>query len=239
MHIGAQFLREHMEKETFIHYAITNSGGFAANVVQAYAEAQYVVRAKDNTELKKMFERVKRLAVGAAYMTETEVEEPEIVSAFSSFIDNPTLADVARENIKAAMPIKYTEEELDYIKKFVAAGSTPEETEIIPTEISEDKPTSSDVADVSWVVPTSMISVPTWAVGTPGHSWNVTAQGKSAVAHKGMDLAAQIMANIALDMLEKPELIEKAKADLKENLKGRSYEKECFIPKDKKPVPIY
>ncbi len=239
MNIGAQFLREHMEKETFIHYAITNSGGFAANVVQAYAEAQYVVRAKDNTELKKMFERVKRLAVGAAYMTETEVEEPEIVSAFSSFIDNRTLADVARENIKAAMPIKYTEEELDYIKKFVAAGSTPEETEIIPTEISEDKPTSSDVADVSWVVPTSMISVPTWAVGTPGHSWNVTAQGKSAVAHKGMDLAAQIMANIALDMLEKPELIEKAKADLKENLKGRSYEKECFIPKDKKPVPIY
>ncbi len=239
MNIGAQFLREHMDKETYIHYAITNSGGFAANVVQAYAEAQYVIRAKDNTELKKMFERVKRLAVGAAYMTETEVDEPEIVSAFSSFIDVPTLGDVARENIKACMPVKYTEEELEYLKKFVAAGSTPDEEDIIPTDIIEDKPSSTDVADVSWVVPTSMISVPTWAVGTPGHSWNVTAQGKSAVAHKGMNLAAQIMANIALDMMEKPELIEKAKAELKENLKGRTYETECMVPKDKKPVPIY
>ena len=62
---------------------------------------------------------------------------------------------------------------------------------------------------------------------------------KSQNENKGMDLAAQIMANIALDMMEKPELIEKAKAELKENLKGRTYASECMIPKDKKPVPIY
>ncbi|MBQ2058222.1 MAG: amidohydrolase [Firmicutes bacterium] len=239
MNVGLQFLREHMAKETFIHYAITNTGGFAANVVQAYAEGQYVIRAKDNTELKKMAERVKKVAQGAAWMTETEVEGPEIVSAFSSFIDNTTLADVARENIKECMPIQYTEEELEYLKKFTAVGGTPEETNMASTEIHEDRPTSSDVADVSWVVPTMMISVPTWAPGTPGHSWNVTAQGKSSVAHKGMNLAAQIMANVALDMLEKPELIEKAKEELKTNLKGRTYATECFIPKDKKPVPIY
>ncbi|MBQ4506211.1 MAG: amidohydrolase, partial [Firmicutes bacterium] len=102
-----------------------------------------------------------------------------------------------------------------------------------------DQPTSTDVSDVSWVVPTVMISVPTWAVGTPGHSWNVTAQGKSPVAHKGMNLAAQIMANIVLDVLDKPGTIEKAKEELQTNLKGRVYENECFIPKDKKPVPIY
>ena len=239
MNIGIQFIREHMDKETFIHYAITNTGGFAANVVQAYAEGQYVIRYKDNTELKKMDARVQKIAKGAALITETEVEEPEIVSAFSSFVDNTTLADIARENIKECMPIQYTEEELAYLKKFIACGSTPDEEEIVPTKIREDQPTSTDVSDVSWVVPTVMISVPTWAVGTPGHSWNVTAQGKSPVAHKGMNIAAQIMANIVLDVIEKPGTIEKAKEELQANLKGRTYESECFIPKGKKPVPIY
>ncbi len=237
--IGIQFVREHMTKDTYIHYAITDTGGRAANVVQAYAEGQYVIRAKDNTELKAMMKRVDKIAKGAAMMTETEVDEPEIVSAFSSFVDNTTLADVARENIKECMPMQYTEEEMEYLKKFIACGSKADTGELIDEEIHEDRPSSTDVADVSWVVPTVMINVPTWAIGTPGHSWNITAQGKSGPAHKGMNLAAQIMANIALDMMDKPELIEKAKEELKTNLKGRTYETECLIPKDKKPVPIY
>ena len=239
MNIGIQFIREHMTKETFIHYAITNAGGNAANIVQDYAEGQYVIRAKDNTELKKMQVRVDKIAKGAAMMTETTVEEPEVVSAFSSFIDNPTLADVARENIKECMPIVYTDEEKAYLEKFIACGSKAGQGMLVDDKIHEDEPTSSDVADVSWVVPTSMVMVPTWAVGTAAHSWAATAQGKSATAHKGMNLAAQIMANIALDMMEKPELIEKAKEELKANLNGRVYEDECFIAKDRKPAPIY
>ena len=237
--IGIQFIREHMTKDTYIHYAITDTGGRAANVVQAYAEGQYVVRAKDNTELKKMLARVDKIAKGAAMMTETTVDEPELVSAFSSFIDNTVLADVARENIKACMPMDYTEEEKAYLEKFIAVGAKAGTGELLDNEIHEDQPTSSDVADVSWVVPNSMITVPTWAFGTAAHSWAATAQGKSAVAHKGMNLAAQIMANIALDMMAKPELIEAAKEEHKKNLRGRTYEGECLIPKDKKPVPIY
>ena len=237
--IGIQFIREHMAKETYIHYAITDTGGRAANVVQAYAEGQYVIRAKDNTELKKMQARVDKIAKGAAMMTETTVDEPEIVSAFSSFIDNKTLADIARENIKASMPIQRTDEEKEYLRKFIAIGAKAGTDDLVDDEIHEDDPTSSDVADVSWVVPTSMIMVPTWAIGTSAHTWNATAQGKSSTAHKGMNLAAQLMANIALDMLEKPELIEQAKEELKKNLNGRVYENECFITKDRKPVPIY
>ncbi len=239
MNIGIQFIREHMDKETYIHYAFMDVGGRAANVVQADAEVQYVIRAKDNTELKAMQERVHKIAMGAALMTETEISKREIVSAFSSFVDNTVLADVARENMKECVNIEYTDEEKEYLKKFVACGSEPNSEELVSTEIREDRPTSSDVSDCSWVAPTLMISVPTLANGTPGHSWNVTAQGKSSVAHKGMNLAAQIMANVCLDMLEKPELIEKAKEELKKNLNGRTYESECFIPKDKKPVPIY
>ncbi len=237
--IGIQFIREHMTKETYIHYAITNTGGLAANVVQAYAEGQYVIRAKDNTELKKMQARVDKIAKGAAMMTETTVDEPEVASAFSSFIDNKTLADVARANIKECMPMQYTDEEKAYLEKFIALGSKAGQGKLLDDVIHEDDPTSSDVADVSWVVPTSMIMVPTWAFGTSAHSWAATAQGKSSAAHKGMNLAAQLMANIALDMLEKPELIEQAKEELRKNLNGRSYENECFIAKDRKPRPIF
>ena len=237
--IGIQFVREHMTKDTYIHYAITDTGGRAANVVQAYAEGQYVIRAKDNTELKAMMKRVDKIARGAAMMTETEVEEPEIVSAFSSFVDNKVLADIARENIRECMPMQYTDEEKAYLEKFIACGSKAGSGEFLDEEIHEDRAASTDVSDVSWVVPTVMINVPTWAIGTPGHSWNVTAQGKSATAHKGMNLAAQIMANIALDMMDQPEKIEQAKEELKKNLNGRTYEEECLIAKDRKPVPIY
>lgn len=237
--IGIQFVREHMTKDTYIHYAITDTGGRAANVVQAYAEGQYVIRAKDNTELKAMMKRVDKIARGAAMMTETEVEEPEIVSAFSSFVDNIVLADIARENIRECMPMQYTDEEKAYLEKFIACGSKAGSGEFLDEEIHEDRVASTDVSDVSWVVPTVMINVPTWAIGTPGHSWNVTAQGKSAPAHKGMNLAAQIMANIALDMMDQPEKIEQAKEELKKNLNGRTYEEECLIAKDRKPVPIY
>lgn len=237
--IGIQFIREHMSKETYIQYAITNAGGNAANIVQAYAEGQYVIRAKDNTELKKMQARVDKIAKGAAMMTETEVEEPEIVSAFSSFIDNPTLADLARKHIRECMPMQYTDEEKAYLEKFIACGSKAGSNLLIDDEIHEDHKTSSDVSDVSWIVPTVMINVPTWAIGTSAHTWSATAQGKSSPAHKGMNLAAQIMANIALDMVEEPALIEQAKEELKKNLNGRVYEEECFIAKDRKPVPIY
>ncbi len=237
--IGIQFIREHMTKDTYIQYAITNTGGSAANIVQAYAEGQYVIRAKDNTELRKMQARVDKIARGAAMMTETEVDEPEVVSAFSSFIDNPTLADIARKYIKECMPVEYTEEEKAYLEKFAACGSKAGTGELTDEEIHEDRPTSSDVSDVSWIVPTSMISVPTWAIGTSAHTWSATAQGKSSPAHKGMNLAAQIMANIALDMAEDPGLIARAKEELKKNLNGRTYENECFIAKDRKPVPIY
>ncbi len=242
MNIGIQFIREHMEKETFIHYAITNAGGNAANIVQADAQGQYVIRAKDNTELKKMKARVHKIAEGAAHMTETEISKCEIVSAFSSFIDNETLASVARPYLKELTEnweSMYTEEEKAYLKKFVAVGSAPDSDTLVDLEIHEDQPTSSDVADCSWVTPTLMINIPTWAKGTPGHSWNVTAQGKSSTAHKGMHVAAQVMANVALDMVENPELVVKAQEELKANLKGRTYAEECFIPADKKPVPIY
>lgn len=73
---------------------------------------------------------------------------------------------------------------------------------------------STDVGDVSWVCPTVQANICTEALGTPGHSWHMVAQGKSSIAHKGMLFAGKVMAATAIDMYEHPDLIEKAKEEL-------------------------
>jgi aminobenzoyl-glutamate utilization protein B len=92
---------------------------------------------------------------------------------------------------------------------------------------------SSDVSDVSWVVPTAQCFTACYAFGTPGHSWQVVAQVKAEFCHKSMLMAGKIMALSALELFEKPELIDKAKSELKERLHGEKYV--CPIPPDVKP----
>ena len=94
-------------------------------------------------------------------------------------------------------------------------------------------PASSDVGDVSWVAPTVSVSAATWPIGTAAHSWQAVSVGKSSLAHNGMLLSGQAMAGVAIDLIEKPELLEKAKAEHNERLKGGKYE--CPIPKGVKP----
>ena len=82
---------------------------------------------------------------------------------------------------------------------------------------------STDVGDVSWVCPTAQINAVTEAAGTPGHSWQMVSQGKSSIAHKGMQFAGKVMAGTVIDMLEKPELIEEAKKELRRRVGAEGY----------------
>ena len=72
---------------------------------------------------------------------------------------------------------------------------------------------STDVGDVSWVVPTVQARGATYAIGTPGHSWQLTAQSKSSIGYKGMVHVAKVMAATAVETLLDPKLIAAAKAD--------------------------
>ena len=92
---------------------------------------------------------------------------------------------------------------------------------------------STDVGDVSWVVPTVQARVATHAIGTPGHSWQITAQGKSGQAKKGMVHAAKVMAGVAVDALDDPALIARAKADLKARTEVTPYD--CPLPAEATP----
>ena len=259
MNMGVQFLREHIIPEARIHYAITNTGGDAPNVVQAEAESVYLIRAPKNDQVREIYERVNQIARGAAMMCGVEVEI-QLEKACSNILVNHTLEEVLYENMKAVGLPEYTEEEYAFAsaiqdtmpgrqkladrferimgEKGRVLGEQYDKKSIysfiLPYRPSE-KPLSgsSDVGDVSWKVPTAHVYVNCYAAGTALHSWQATAQGKSSIAHKGMIAAAKVMANIGAELLLKPELVEKAKEDWKEELNGEEYPNP--LPKDLKP----
>ena len=236
--VGIQFLREHVLPTVRMHYAVTDTGGFSPNVVQPTAEVLCLLRAPENGILADVRSRVEDIARGAALMTGTELEI-DFVKACSNVVPNNVLGYAAVENLRLLKLPEYSKEEMEFYSKIAAtnAGGDPEHpvAEEIPDFMPTDMvfPASSDVGDVSWVVPTVSLSTPTWPSGTPAHSWQAVAVGKSALAHNGTLLAGQAMAGLAIDLIEKPELLKEAKEEHQKRLKGGKYE--CPIPKGVKP----
>lgn len=248
MNVGANFLREHMIPDARLHYAITNAGGLAPNVVQSEAEVLYKIRAPKSHQVSELLERVCDIARGAALMTQTNLEM-QFDAASSDLIPNITLGTVMHKNFMEFGGETYTEEELAFAKAIQDTFSEDEKRivqkqngKVLSVEvnnyISEPGflPASTDVGDVSWVVPTGQIYVTTCAFGTPFHSWQLVSQGKTSYAHKGMLLAGKVMAASAVEVMENPALIEKAKWEHKEQLDGAVYK--SLIPAGTKPTPL-
>lgn len=230
MNVGVNYMREHMPSDARIHYALLDTGGIAPNVVQAHARVRYSIRARDLPGMLELVERVKKVAHGAALMTETSVEV-RIVSAVSNLLGNRPLEEAAQvvlEELGAphfdeadrayARAIRATLSAQDISSAFRAIGVEETDAPLADFTVPLDAPRnpmigSTDVGDVSWVAPTVQIHAPTVAIGTPFHTWQVVAQGKSPAAHKGMVHAAKAMAAIAEAALRDPTLIAAAKAD--------------------------
>lgn len=208
-------MREHIEPESRIHYAITN-GSMAPNVVPAKAEVYYIVRHPDMKEVVRLFERLKKCAKGAAIGTETEVSE-EIISGYYNILINETLSNVMYNNLLKIGGVSYSAEEIafaeDLIKSFPPADYKPSDAMKIDKFRVEERggPASSDVGDVSWVTPTASIAAATWVPGTVAHSWQAVASGGSSIGVKGMVVAAKTMALSAMDLFNNPAILQKAK----------------------------
>lgn len=263
MNMGVQFLREHMISDARIHYAITNTGGFSPNVVQPYAEVLYLIRAPKNSQVKELYDRVNKIAEGAAHMTETRVEI-DYMKGCSNLISNKVLAKQLWENLKELGTPVYSEEEMSFAKaihesiesnvyeSLENAAARCEKAEkrellshrgepvyrfLVPFDPAGPLvPASTDVGDVSWNCPTAEIFVTTWAAGTPAHSWQAVSQGKSSLAHAGVLRAAKAMAGTAVDLLTDPSILSRAKEEFGEDLDGESYA--CPIPDGCRPRAI-
>ncbi|HEV7436945.1 MAG TPA: M20 family metallopeptidase [Pseudorhizobium sp.] len=241
MSVGVNYMREHMPSECRIHNAILDAGGISPNVVQAYAKVRYVVRSPDLAGLLTLIERVKKVAEGAALMTETSVRST-ILAGVSNLIVNTPLMDTMQGIWESLGPPTYDDSDIAFAES-IRATLTPEDIAaswnqerleqrdipladfiLPPHNEVRQMGGSTDVGDVSWVVPTVQAYGPTLAVGTQLHTWQVVAQGQSPLAHKGMAATAKVMAATGLAALQSPELREAAWADLKRRHKGQVYQ---------------
>lgn len=251
MNVGVNYLREHMPDDARVHYAYLDAGGVAPNVVQSRAKVRYLIRAGDLAQLMPLVTRVRKVADGAALMTETTVTT-KVVSAVSNLMGNDPLEALMDANFQRLGPpefdaadrafaeqIRATLSDADITAAFDHAGLPPQRglplcDFIIPLEArGRGGRGSTDVGDVSWVVPTVQARGATCAVGTPFHTWQLTAQGKSPAAHKGLVHVAKVMAGTAIDALQDPALIERAKADLAARIRSTPYI--CPLPDDVEP----
>jgi aminobenzoyl-glutamate utilization protein B len=251
MNVGVNYMREHMPSTARIHYAIIDGGGPAPNVVQARATVRYLIRDRELPDMQALVKRVEKIAEGAALMTETTVRS-EIVSGDANLIGNTPLEALMHRHIERLGPPPFDEadrafaremqttfSEADIKASFARFGLKPRQgvalaDVIFPPESGDGSAVgSTDVGTVSWVVPTVQMRGATYAIGTPGHSWQLVAQGKTPAAHKGMEHAAKVMAATAASLFEDGSLIEAAKADHRARLEGRRFVNP--IPDDVEP----
>ena len=251
MNVGVNYMREHMPSDARIHYALLDAGGVAPNVVQATATVRYLVRARDLPGMRALIERVRKVAEGAALMTETRVSA-RVVSAVSNLLGNTPLEEAMQRQLDHLGPPPFDDADRRYAAEIQATLTAEDIASAYAragVPVRKDTPLcdfvlplgakgapmlgSTDVGDVSWVVPTVQARVATHAVGTPGHSWQITAQGKSGQAKKGMVNAAKVMAGVAVDAVADAALIARAKADLKARTEVTPYE--CPLPADVQP----
>ncbi len=238
MNVGVNYMREHMPSSARIHYAVTDTGGYAPNVVQAKASVRYLIRALDLPQMQVLLERVKKIADGAALMTETTVKS-DIVSGDANLIGNPALEQLMQRELDRLGPPVFDEQDRETAKRFQATLTKEDISDAFrrfgvqpnaeialcegiyePYKGDNSLVGSTDVGSVSWVVPTVQMRGATCAIGTPLHSWQMVAQGKLPAAHKGMAHAAKIMGSTAIELFRNPEQIVKAKEDHEKKLNG-------------------
>lgn len=216
MNAMVNLMREHIPDRTRIHYVITD-GGRAPNVVPAFAESYYYVRHNDPSIVRDVLERVKKAAEGAALGTGTRVEFEPIGGVYS-MLPNEALMAVMDRNLRSVGGISWTPEEIALateIQKTLATKPPLSSVgEIEPAVIGGDFGGSTDVSDVSWVVPTVGLSTATFVPGSAGHSWqNVVAAG-SSIGLKGADLAARTLALTTAELFQSPDTIAAATAEM-------------------------
>lgn len=240
MNVGANYMREHVKETNRMHYVITKGGG-QPNVVPSLAQVWYYVRGNVYEDAEAQFDWLREIADGAAKMSRTKVTMT-VESDCHEVIPNYPLSKVIQRNFQLVGPPRFDKADLDLarqlqnplradfgLKETKPLNDTLEELKEKPHAPSEG---STDVGDVSWHIPTSGMNVVCFAAGSPGHSWQNTAAIGSPIGHKGLLVAAKVLALSAVELLRNPKEVEEAKKDFQERMKDRTYT--TRIPKGQK-----
>ena len=240
MNHAVDLMREHVPQVARIHYIITN-GGSAPNVVPDFAESYYYARHPDMRALDELWARIIKCAEAGALATETRMEM-EIVNSVYNLLPNDALTALFDRNLRVVGGVRYSPEEQAFAEALLktyasTGGSGLGGQEQIQNPEGGHSSGSTDVGDVSWIVPTAQFSTATYVPGTPGHSWQSTACSGISIGRKGMVVAAKTLALTALDLLTDPKEVEAARASFNKRRAGHEYRSR--IPSNQKPPLNY
>lgn len=235
-HVGLNYLREHLKPTARIHYVIEEGGG-APNVVPDYARAWYFVRDIDRESVDKNYKKVLKIIEAAAMMTETTYKI-HFISGVHEMLTNRTGNEIVYSNLLLVGAPEFTEEEQEFAKAIqenLGMEKKGLKTTIEPFRLPEKSwgGGSTDVAEVSWLTPTTSLGVAFKPIGTPGHHWSSVACGWMSIGHKAMITAAKVMAASGLDLFGHPEMIKKMREEWMRAKKGKEYKSP--LPPDLKP----
>lgn len=236
----ANMMREHVPSSTRIHYVITN-GGKAPNIVPDFAEVYYYVRSPKREIVEDVWGRIEKAAEGAALGTGTRVEL-EVIGGVYELLPNDKLAKVLDNNLVAIGGYTLNPQELAFAKQLQQTVGMQKldlnSTQIVNPDREDPLSNgSTDVGDVSWVVPTIALVSATWVPGTSAHSWQAVASGGTSIGKKGMMVAAKTLAATAIDLLTTPSLIKEAKDELKSR-QGADFKYKALLG-ERKPALNY
>lgn len=212
MNYMVNLMREHVPTSARIHYVITD-GGDAPNIVPEFAEAYYYVRHPDPAVAEALFERVVQAAKAAAMGTDTRMEL-EVMHGNYPVLPNDVLAELMHKNLTEQGGIRYDKEEQAFAETIHATLGDVKRQLGSEEDIAEYRFIqtfgSTDVGDVSWTVPTVGLRTATWVPGTSAHSWQAVAAGGMSIGHKGMLLAAEVLAKTGIELMTSPDVIKEA-----------------------------
>ena len=233
---AAQLLREHTPDGTRIHHVIT-AGGEAPNVVPEFAEVYYYIRHPKSQVARELYARLVKCAQAGALATETKLEI-DFQGGIVEILPNNILASITLKNLRNLNKLAWNNEETQFAARIQNTLDNPIPLTSIKHVVDVSGTIgmgSTDVGDVSWVVPTTGFNTACFVPGTPGHSWQAVACGGTTVARKGMHLAARVLAATAYDLFSSPEVMTAAQAELRQRLGGHPY-RTLMVPGQKPPL---
>lgn len=234
---GINYYREHVKPTVRMHYHIQD-GGQVVNVVPDYARLWMRVRDTKREGMMPVYERVQKMAEGAAIMANVDYKV-SLISGIYEVLVNRTGGAAMQKNLELLGPIEYTPEEIAFGKKIQEVTGKPQvgmDSEIKPLEETKEHPGggSTDVGDVSWNVANINLGVTTAPKDTPWHSWAVVACGGMSIGHKGMSYASKAMGMTMLDLFENPQLVQDVKAEYNKRKGDAVYE--AIVPPGPPPI---
>jgi len=233
---GVNLMREHIKTSSRLHYVIERAGD-VPNVVPDYAKVWIWARDWQREEVQALVARLRKVAEGAALMTETTATF-RIQNGNWEILTNLAGARLLDANLRWIGPPKFTAQEHEFAKKIQRATSVPEvgmDTSIQPLENQPQEGGSTDVGDVSWVVPTLNLTVATAPKDAPWHAWPVVATGGMSIGHKGMLVATKVLAATMVDLYENPVALREVRAEFEKKRGDVVFE--AYLPEGPPPLP--